>query len=447
MNISNKRINILAALTIFVFATFISYTPVNAESLCTIPDPEDAKVCYDDFYSGNNILYYDPNASACDAMTVTPASSSGPLVGNSNAEKIFTYLTGKGLSAEQAAGVLGNFQQESGFDPAIIQGGAIAGANYTPVNGIGFGIAQWTFTARQAPLVNLARSSGRSVIDLSLQLDFLWQELNTTHARSLTTLKEATTPERAAYVFHRDFEGSADSESFVLLVRGGNARKLYEQYKNLAPGSTTVTPVSSTSADCPTATTGAGSGTGSTNFMSDSFTIYNQCQYPPYGGPWGTMRTTYGFTMCAAACGPTALAMISRNMNGSNITPMETINYYTENKLWFVGGGSLISSLGKAAGAFGLTATPITNKGDVAAYKEVFDKGGLISVSARGTSPFLSYGHTIVLRGITPEGNFMIADPGYKETNIAPANQINVNKILTDVRNDSSSVSYAYFKK
>ncbi|MDB5187031.1 MAG: hypothetical protein JWM07_503, partial [Candidatus Saccharibacteria bacterium] len=49
MNILNKRISILATLFVFVFATFISYTPVNAESLCTIPDPKNTKVCHDDF--------------------------------------------------------------------------------------------------------------------------------------------------------------------------------------------------------------------------------------------------------------------------------------------------------------------------------------------------------------------------------------------------------------
>ena len=85
--------------------------------------------------------------------------------------------------------------------------------------------------------------------------------------------------------------------------------------------------------------------------------------------------------------------------------------------------------------------------GDLAAYQEVFSKGGLIITAAVGSSPYLSTGHAIVLRGITPEGNFLIADPGYKETNIPPANQFSTNHILTSIRSDPNSGVFALYKK
>lgn len=440
--INIRRSLIIATLTGFLTATFISYAPVSAAD-CAIPDKVNPKICLDDYFGSNDIIFYDPNAEDCEAPTQM-SSGSGTLVGNSNEEKIFTYLVGKGLTTEQAAGVMGNFQQESGFDPAIRQGGAIAGPNFDPINGEGFGLAQWTFNDRQVPLEGMARDTNRKIIDLGLQLDYFWFELSGRWANALTSLKAETTPERAAYVFHRDYEGSADTEAAVIQVRGGNARVIFEKYKAHLPGASASTPTASGGAQCPTA---AGSGTGLTEYMGDDFVIYNQCQYPPYGGPWGSRTTPYGQTMCAAACGPTALAMLSKNMTGGSVTPNETIDFYTANKYWYPSGGSLISAIGAAAGSFGLTASIIPNKGDVAAYKEVFSKGGLISVSSRGTSPFLPQGHTIILRGITPEGNFMIADPGYTETNIAPANQISVDKILTDVRSDSGSASYAFYKK
>jgi hypothetical protein len=438
-----KRIMIIAALTAFSFSSLTaSYVAAAEDSMCTIPNPTDPKICYDDFYSGNNILYYDPNAKDCVAPVATnpQPGTGGPLVGNSNAEKIFTFLTGKGLSSEQAAGVLGNFQQESGFDPAIIQGGAIADQNYRMVNGVGFGIAQWTFTARQGPLQSLATASSRGINDLSLQLDFLWQELNTTHARSLTSLKAETTPERAAYVFHRDFEGSADSEAAVIRVRGGNAVKLFEQYKNLAPGS----PSTATPGCAPTATA---PGTGSAKFLSADYTIYNQCQYPPYGGSWGTRLTPSGGTMCQNACIPTSLAMIAKSITGAAITPENTIDYYDKNNLWNPGFGSYNSSPLTAAGAFGLKVETVANKSVIESYKAVFDKGGQIMAISTGTAPFMPSRHAIVIRGITAEGNFMIGDPGRRETNTAPANQPTTNKILTDIRSDSASVVYAFYKQ
>jgi hypothetical protein len=437
-----QRHLILATLMGFLLATFISYAPVKAAG-CTIPDKVNPDICLDDYFGSNDIIFYDPNAEDCIAPTQT-SSGSSTLVGNSNEEKIFTYLVGKGLTTEQAAGVMGNFQQESGFDPAIRQGGAIAGPDFDPINGEGFGLAQWTFNDRQVPLETMARDTNRKIIDLGLQLDYFWFELSGRWANALTSLKAESTPERAAYVFHRDYEGSADTEAAVIQVRGGNARAIFDKYKSNLPGASASETVSSGGAQCQSAAT---TGSGLTSYMGDDFTIYNQCQYAPYGGPWGTQTTPYGQTMCAAACGPTALAMLAKNMTGANITPSDTIDFYTKNNYWYPSGGSLISAIGAAAGSFGLTASIIPNKGDIAAYREVFDKGGLISVSSRGTSPFLPQGHTIVLRGITAENKFMIADPGYKETNIAPANQISVDKILTDVRSDSGSASYAFYKK
>lgn len=443
MKIITRKL-ILATLTGFVFATFAGYTPVSAADECTIPDKANPEICLDEYFGGNDIIFYDPNAEECEASTA--ADGSGAMIGNDNAEKIFRYLVGKGLNAGQAAGFLGNMQQESGFNPAIRQGGAIAPDDFIPIHEEGFGIVQWTHGAtapgtRQGDLYALAKSSSRNITDLSLQMDYVWVELNGGWKITLDRLQGVTDPVQAAIVVHDHYEISDDTPQEVIDIRGGNAKGFYDKYKDLAPS--TATPTTSTSTGCQSA---AGAG-GATEFMSDSFVIYNQCAYPPFGGPWGNLTTPYGQTMCEAACGPTSLAMIARNMNGGNVTPLDTITYYTENNHWYSGGGSLISALNASAGNFGLNASTISNKGDVAAYKEVFDKGGLVTVSARGTSPFLPQGHTIVLRGITSAGNFLIADPGYRETNIAPANQISIDKILSDVRADSSSSSSAYYKK
>ncbi|HEX7484244.1 MAG TPA: phage tail tip lysozyme [Candidatus Saccharimonadales bacterium] len=480
-----KRIVTLLSLAVLLTSVIIPSIPVYAEDAattigtdCKIPDKTTTpEGCWDDYFGSNDIIYYDPNAELCNTgdMTlpgaVTPTEiDSGPLSGNSNAEKAWIYLGNKGLTAEQIAGILGNFQAESGMDPAIIQGGAIAGAGYAPVNGVGFGIAQWTFTSRQAPLVALANSTGRQITDLSVQLDYLWQELNSTHAHALASLKGATTPEQAAYVFHRDYEGSADSEAQVIANRGGGARLMYEQFKNLSStaegtgtsdsgaatviNSTSMGPGSAFALTCEankakaeaTATNGAGVALPA-DYMSDSFTLFTQCGNQLLGGSWGNKKTPQGDTICKAGSIPTALAVIAKNVAERNVTPADTVDYYTKNNMWANTGGSFLNSPVKAASDFGLRAIPITDKGDIAAYKKVFKAGGVIMTISTGSAPFTTNRHPIIIRGITDEGRFMIADPGQTDTNIEPLNQPTTEKILTDVRSDEGSVSYAFYKK
>jgi hypothetical protein len=349
------------------------------------------------FYSGNDILYYDPDGTLC----ASPSGSSTVITGNDNSEIIFKYLTGKGLTGEQAAGILGNLQQESGFNPAKIQGGAIAPDDYTPVNGVGFGLAQWTFNSRQRPLVDLGKLSGRKITDLQLQMDFLWQELTGPYASALSNLKNETTPERAAYVFHRDYEGSADSEAFVLQVRGGNAKTLFEKYKSFTP--TTV----SSNGSC-------GGGSTNANFTT-SFTYYNQCDTP-----WGNLTNTSGVRSCLVGCGPTSVAMAVTNLTGQKVTPSDTYKYASDNNLWLPGsGGTGFEDVATIARHYGLKSSVMANYNDINAIRAVLDSGGLVMLAGQGPVPFVPapQAHFVLIRAITATGKFKIADPYPKVAN------------------------------
>jgi len=90
------------------------------------------------FYSKNDILFYNPDDS--DGLSCAAGGSSiTALSGKDNREKMWNYLTAKGLTSEQAAGVLGNIQTESGgrFSPTIQEYGKTFGQG-------GYGIVQWT---------------------------------------------------------------------------------------------------------------------------------------------------------------------------------------------------------------------------------------------------------------------------------------------------------------
>lgn len=191
-----------------------------------------AQPAYDEpFYSSNDILYYDPR---CD--TGKSEGISLELNGKDNLEKILKFLIApeQGLTLAQASGVLGNLMAESSLDPTIIQGNppTHASPGYTPVNGVGFGIAQWTFTARQGPLVQYAKQYEGGHLSLDAQVGFMWSELTGTHQEALRALKTSATVLDATVAFHRYYEGSADSAARVQEVRGGFADKIYNQYKD-----------------------------------------------------------------------------------------------------------------------------------------------------------------------------------------------------------------------
>jgi hypothetical protein len=105
------------------------------------------------------------------------------------------------LTNAQIAGVLGNFSQESGFNPRVNEGGTVG----SPLGKGGYGLAQWT-GGRQTNLVNFAKQRKKDPGDPSLQADFLISELEGPERSSLESLRGAVSPEQSALVFRRDYE-------------------------------------------------------------------------------------------------------------------------------------------------------------------------------------------------------------------------------------------------
>jgi len=81
----------------------------------TLTTPIYAANCDQQFYSSNDVLFYNPCANACGPVGSGAAASA--LRGSNNAEKIFNYWLDSGMSAQQAAGIAGSIKHESGFSP------------------------------------------------------------------------------------------------------------------------------------------------------------------------------------------------------------------------------------------------------------------------------------------------------------------------------------------
>lgn len=126
----------------------------------------------------------------------------------SNKEAIWAFLRSKGCSEEVTAGIMGNLQQESQFDPTAVE------KPKTPDKG-GHGIAQWT-GARWTTLKQYASTHGKDWTDLDLQLNLLWEEFSSTHKAwlkkvnskygSLDAFMKGTDLEDACTYFCKHFE-------------------------------------------------------------------------------------------------------------------------------------------------------------------------------------------------------------------------------------------------
>lgn len=137
--------------------------------------------------------------------------SSTALSGSEGAEKIWNFLVSKGLSPVQAAGVMGNLQAESGFNPKRVQGTKTPEGdkdNITVDGKTGYGLAQWTDRSRQQNLDNFAKGKGTITGDLATQLDFLYAESNPGGARSYAwrLQQQQSDVRQATYAWEDNYE-------------------------------------------------------------------------------------------------------------------------------------------------------------------------------------------------------------------------------------------------
>lgn len=87
-----------------------------------------------------------------------------------NPQQIYSGLLARGFSPVQASALLGNMQQESGFNPTQVN----------PKEGA-FGLIQWR-QDRLQNLYNFAEGTGRSANDPDVQMDFLKHEMQGSEA-------------------------------------------------------------------------------------------------------------------------------------------------------------------------------------------------------------------------------------------------------------------------
>src|SRR5260221_3694912 len=136
---------------------------------------------------------------ACAAEPEPASSVTAALSPSPNDQAAFEFFVGHGLTDVQAAGIVGNLDQESQMNPGAVQSG-----------GPGRGIAQWSVggrwdTSSGDNATAYAAQQGMALLSLQLQLEFIWFEL-TTHSYGLTQLRATTNVTDATVEFMTRYE-------------------------------------------------------------------------------------------------------------------------------------------------------------------------------------------------------------------------------------------------
>lgn len=180
-------------------------------------------------YKSLQYPFYDPEVVSNTAEGGCAVNLDGP-----NKKAIWDFLRSQGLSELQTAGFMGNMRAESGFEPRLVEYGwpnsrgeiSVQGQpsslddnvppDVGPKGQPGYGLVQWT-GGRKQPLRELAASKGIPAGTLSLQLEYLWQELTTNSyyktevyepLLATTTLKDATELILIKFEVPTDIEGN-----------------------------------------------------------------------------------------------------------------------------------------------------------------------------------------------------------------------------------------------
>ena len=186
------------------------------------------------------------------------------LTGKSNEQKIWNYLTERGLSPAGVAGLMGNLYAESGLRPNNLENRAekelgMGDASYTAAvddgsytnfekDAAGYGLAQWTYHTRKAALKAHADWLNVSIGDMEMQLDFLMKELSEGYSGLLNLLKTTVSVKDASDRVLTQYERPTDMSDAVKDRRAGYGQKYFDKYVSTTTSTAAVTPAGETAA-------------------------------------------------------------------------------------------------------------------------------------------------------------------------------------------------------
>ena len=161
-------------------------------------------------------------------------------------EDMFFFFVNQGMNYYGAAGLMGNLYAESGLRSNNLQNSYSKKFNMTDEeytssvdagtynnfveDHAGYGLAQWTYWSRKQNLINFAVSTGRSIGNCKMQLEFLMNELKTGYKGVYNTLCNATSVLEASNAVLLKFEKPANQSEENQARRASFGQKYYDKY-------------------------------------------------------------------------------------------------------------------------------------------------------------------------------------------------------------------------
>lgn len=171
-----------------------------------------------------------------------------------NEQQIWTFLKSKGFTDAGCAGIMGNLYAESGLNPQNMQNAyekklgmndvtytnAVDNGTYNNFikDGVGYGLAQWTYWSRKQNLFNFCKQQNSSIGSLSVQLNFLYTELITSYPNLVKLLKTTSNVTEASNAMLLQFERPANQSDSVKNIRASYSQNFYNKFH---VGSTPIT--------------------------------------------------------------------------------------------------------------------------------------------------------------------------------------------------------------
>ena len=167
------------------------------------------------------------------------------LTVNEVEKEVYKFLRSLGYSDATTAGIMGNIKKESGMSTTIVNEYK-KGKHHTPSNidectttcyntkDDAHGLCQWLGDRKRA-LFDLALSKNMPWYDVSLQLEYMYSEIQTTVCKPSTILKNlgsADETEYATYIFADQFERCEGSVNCTSFETRNYIADFNERYKN-----------------------------------------------------------------------------------------------------------------------------------------------------------------------------------------------------------------------
>ena len=160
-----------------------------------------------------------------------------------NEQIVWNYLYGKLNNPYGTAALMGNLFAESSLNPINSTGAkkfGLTNQEYTDIvdahkndsfitDGVAYGLAQWCYHTRKQGLLNLAKTRGKSVGDIYMQLDYLWMELQR-YTTVLKMLFNGTNIREISDIVMLKYEKPANKSEAMKERRARYGQKYYDMF-------------------------------------------------------------------------------------------------------------------------------------------------------------------------------------------------------------------------